>query len=426
MAAVISAVSALQHSFRDLDLAASEANAKPVQKLKLSEEEKKTKIYETAYEPSLQWWTSNEAAYVKPEEDPLPAGFPEKINPASLWDGQVLINEPEKWLYRFDVVDIGLLNAAHAHFAALSLPNNRITQQTFPIPKDSKLYKALAHAKQEIRTGLGFRVLRGLPVDSWNRAKQIAIFAGISTYIGGERIKQGKQNIVHLRDVTNLDVDKRPVIAVKGQTSGNQVFHNDGPAGIVGLITLGVAEKGGLSQLSSVARTYNELASQRRDILREITKDNWITKQFPEGKPLFFSVNGTVVSNYSRRPYFGFYEVDADVPPLPEAKHLALDAIHFTAAKFSLDLNLEKGDLEYFNNHSVFHARDASEDSDKNQRHLIRIWLQNEEQELPEDLAELYARLNAGEVYEWPEEAWSSSDPYTTLGDARETLQARP
>jgi hypothetical protein len=155
------------------------------------------------------------------------------------------------------------------------------------------------------------------------------------------------------------------------------VFHNDGTIGIIGLITLGVAETGGLSQLSSVGRTYNELASTRRDIVRELAKDDWKSKLFPDGmsqhsrplgtrdpnqnadqpgKALLFPVGQQVVSSYSRRPFFGFYEAESDFPPLPTEKHLALDAIHFTAEKFSLDLELQVGDLEYANNLTVFHG----------------------------------------------------------------------
>jgi hypothetical protein len=62
------------------------------------------------------------------------------------------------------------------------------------------------------------------------------------------------------------------------------VFHNDGSAGIIGLITLGVAERGGLSQLSSVARTYNHLAETRRDIVGELAKDDWVNKVYPNGE----------------------------------------------------------------------------------------------------------------------------------------------
>ncbi|WWD19990.1 hypothetical protein CI109_104463 [Kwoniella shandongensis] len=415
-AAVATPVSALVNQFTVLDLYGKPQTAA---KRKFTEEEKRKKIYETAYEPNLEWWTSNQAAYNKPESDPLPAGYPDQVNPSSLWDGHKLINEPEKWLYRFTREDIDLLHKAYDHFVSLKLHNNEIKQATFPIPEGSALRKALAHAAEEIGTGLGFRVLRGLPVDDWDRKKQIAIFAGISSYISDKRIKQGTQNIVHLRDITDLPEDKRPAITVKGQTSGNQVFHNDGSTGIVGLITLNVAETGGLSQLSSVAQTYNELANTRRDILREFAKDDWKNKQYPDGKRLFHAHNGNVISNYSRRPYFSFYEADNDLPPLSEEKHLALDAVHFTAEKFSLDLNLEKGDLEYFNNLTVFHARTSSRDSEKNHRHLIRIWLDHKDVNLPEHLAELYSRQNAGTADDWPLEAWESTDPYTKIGDAK-------
>jgi hypothetical protein len=67
-----------------------------------------------------------------------------------------------------------------------------------------------------------------------------------------------------------------------------------------------------------------------------------------------------VISSYGRRPYFGFYEADTEVPPLAEEKHIALDGLHFTAEKFSLDLDLQKGDLEYFNNFHVYHGESRS------------------------------------------------------------------
>jgi hypothetical protein len=96
-------------------------------------------------------------------------------------------------------VDIRHINAAYDHFVSLNLPNNVIARDTYPISEESELYKALEKARQEINHGLGLRVLRGLPVDSWTRARQLVVFAGISAYIGGRRIKQGKQNVVHLR-----------------------------------------------------------------------------------------------------------------------------------------------------------------------------------------------------------------------------------
>lgn len=318
----------------------------------------------------------------------------------------------EKWLYTFTPADIELIEAAHDHFVGLKVHKNEISRDTFPIPKDSALHAELLNVTEEINHGLGLRVLRGLPVDRWAREKQVIIFAGISSYLGdGERQRQGDKNITHLRDITQLPADIRPAIVVKGQTSGNQVFHTDGAASIVGLITLGVAETGGISQLSSIAAAYNELANNRRDILRTIAQKDWVTRYSPGGRPLVYTLEeGKNVSfAYSRRPFFGFYEADADVPKLAEDKHLALDALHFTAEKFSLDIDLQKGDLEYFNNHTVFHSRTSSEDSDVNQRHLLRIYITNRAQEVPAPLVPVFDKVNDknGPVFDkWPLEAW--------------------
>ncbi|WWC94636.1 hypothetical protein V866_001483 [Kwoniella sp. B9012] len=318
---------------------------KPIHNDVYDAEEKKRRIFDTPYEPNLEWWTTNQAEYVKPSQDPLPEGYPDQVVSNSVWDGKVLINQR-------------------------------------------------------------FRVLRGLPVDSWTRSKQISVFAGISAYVSPRRIASPSgDNITHLRDITNIEADKRPPIVVKGQTNGNQVFHNDGSLGIISLFTLGVAETGGLSQLASVGQTYNEFARDRRDIVRELAKTDWKNKYHPEGRRLIHPVGDKhVISVYSRRPYFGFYGADEDVEPLPQEKHLALDAIHFTAEKFSIDLDLEKGDLEYVNNVTVYHARTASEDSEKNQRHLIRLWLDNEEQALPDNLVDEFRAPREGQ--RWPQEAW--------------------
>ncbi|KAL1408105.1 hypothetical protein Q8F55_004908 [Vanrija albida] len=385
--------------------------AESITKRDLSASEKKSALFDTSYEPSREWWASSQLAYARPEDDPLPEGFPAHVSPSTLWDGKVLVDQPEKWLYTFTSGDIALLDAAYEHFAALKVHKNEISRATFPLPPGSGLYAALREVTREINHGLGFRVLRGLPVDSWPREKQVTVFAGISAYLGdGARQPQGDKNITHLRDITSLPADIRPAIVVKGQTSGNQVFHTDGAASIVGLVTLGVAETGGLSQLSSIAATYNALANTRRDVLRTLAKPDWVTRYSPNGRPLVYTLErGANVSiAYSRRPFFGFYEADAGVPKLPEDKHLALDALHFTAERLSLDIDLQKGDLEFFNNHTVLHSRTASEDSEANARHLLRIYVANRAQEVPAPLVPLFDRVNdsGAAVDKWPLEAW--------------------
>lgn len=56
---------------------------------------------------------------------------------------------------------------------------------------------------------------------------------------------------------------------------------------------------------------------------------------------------------------------EPDHVPLPADKHLALDAVHFTAEEHSLDIDLQPGDLEFFSNLTLFHARTSSTDSEE-------------------------------------------------------------
>jgi len=378
---------------------------------------------DTSYEPSLKLWEADTKAYQKPatlELDPLPEGFPDQTDGPTLWNGKELVNQPEKWLHQFTAEEIADVQQAAAHFDGLKLPYSAITQETFPL---SVLKPTLAKVVEEIHHGLGLRILRGLPVQTWDRHTQIIVFAGISAYIGRRLKQQSTSAIIHLRDLTQFDPKERPRIVLKGQTNANQVFHTDA-GDIVGLITLGRAEKGGLSQLSSIARTYNEFAETRRDILRTLAKPDWISAQHPNGAALFYHLDRRVVAQYARRPFFGFYDDPnrpKGVPPLKHEQHVALDAIHFTAEKFSLDIDLQPGDLEYFNNLQVFHARTESEDSQENTRHLLRVWLRNEEHALNHGPDWDIRWKNLVEPFDekFPLEAWEPIEDKSGLPKAR-------
>ncbi|KAJ3566608.1 hypothetical protein NP233_g6887 [Leucocoprinus birnbaumii] len=54
-----------------------------------------------------------------------------------------------------------------------------------------------------------------------------------------------------------------------------------------------------------------------------------------------------------------------EIPPITEAQAEALDSLHFLAERFSLGWNVQKGDIQYINNLSIFHARDGFRDDEK-------------------------------------------------------------
>lgn len=54
------------------------------------------------------------------------------------------------------------------------------------------------------------------------------------------------------------------------------------------------------------------------------------------------------------------------MPPLSDAQAEALDALHFTAMKHQLKMQLEKGDIQFINNVALVHAREGFRDEPEN------------------------------------------------------------
>lgn len=72
-----------------------------------------------------------------------------------------------------------------------------------------------------------------------------------------------------------------------------------------------------------------------------------------------------VLIQYARRYFTGFLAQprSKDIPPITEAQAEALDALHFLAEEHSAALDFQKGDVQYVNNLSIFHARNGFRDA---------------------------------------------------------------
>lgn len=66
-----------------------------------------------------------------------------------------------------------------------------------------------------------------------------------------------------------------------------------------------------------------------------------------------------LIIQYARRYFTGFLAQprSSNIPPITEAQAEALDALHFLGEKHSVQLDFQKGDIQYVNNLAIFHAR---------------------------------------------------------------------
>lgn len=159
---------------------------------------------------------------------------------------------------------------------ALGLPLGHKSAETFPLPN---VHSKLRRLSDELNSGHGFFVIRGLRVEAHTRENNIAIYAGISSHIAPQRGRQdarfdGKPAdvvLTHIKDLTGSSA-RAGVIGSPAYTADKQVFHTDS-GDIVSLFALETAGEGGASKLASTWRVYNELTTTRPDLVHTLAED---------------------------------------------------------------------------------------------------------------------------------------------------------
>ncbi|CAK3972351.1 Taurine hydroxylase SAT17 [Lecanosticta acicola] len=326
-------------------------------------------------------------------EKSLPDGFPSRLHSDLVWTGED-IAEKYDWTYVLNDAELQEIEAALKHFKSLNKPVSYIDQETFPLPN---LHAALRGISHQVHNGRGFKVLRGLPVDKHNREENVMIYVGVSAHIASIRGRQDHQfegkpaDVIlnHIKDMTKtVEASK---IGAPAYTTDKQVFHTDA-GDLIALFCLETAAEGGQSKLSSSWAVYNELARSRPDLIRTLAEP-WASENFggqgPQYslRPLLHYAPETstaperMIIQYARRTFTGYWGLprSSNIPPITEAQAEALDALHFLAEKNAVSLDFRKGDIQFVNNLSIFHARDAFTDTPEQQRHLIRLWLRDPE-----------------------------------------------
>ncbi|KAL3421230.1 hypothetical protein PVAG01_07675 [Phlyctema vagabunda] len=348
------------------------------------------------YHPDLQNYQqrTERLKKLRTSDERLPEGFPAQLTGPLVWEGQDYKDESQ-WTLVLNESQVEEIHQALLHFKGLNKILGSINPETFPLPK---LHAVLREQAKELHSGRGFFVLRGLQVDRYSREENLIIYAGVSSHVGRIRGRQDskvvdgvKESLVvnHIKDLSQTAVANK--IGAPAYTTDKQVFHTDA-GDIVSLFSLNTAASGGESKLSSSWRVYNELARTRPDLIKTLS-DDWVFDGYgnPEKpytvKPLLFHTPAQgatperVVIQYARRGFTGFLALprSTDIPPITEAQAEALDALHFLADRFNLTLDFQKGDVQYVNNLSIFHARDGFVDAPGRERHLLRLWLRDPE-----------------------------------------------
>ncbi|KAJ7043024.1 hypothetical protein C8F04DRAFT_1286894 [Mycena alexandri] len=297
---------------------------------------------------------------------PLPEGFPPSVDGPGVWEGKDWTDESQ-WVYNLSDEQLQEIDRGLAHFESLDKPLGYITRDTFPLPTLSSELRKLAEV---LYSGRGFFVLREIPIDKYSRRQLAIVYAGLSAHVGSERGRQDGTNAVlsHIKDLRVSHAHEKGGIGNAAYTTDKQVFHTD-IGDLIALLGIQTSAYGGVSRLSSGGRVYNEIAKTRPDLIT-VLKDPWPLDRFGADpayieRPVLYNEDGHIVIQYSRRHFTGYGPQlrSPNIPPISEAQAEALDM----------------GDIQYINSMGLLHARDGFTDEGEKTRHLVRLWLRNDE-----------------------------------------------
>src|SRR5262245_49405798 len=88
-------------------------------------------------------------------------------------------------------------------------------------------------------------------------------------------------------------------------------------------------------------------------------------------------------------PHPGDLKAKKLVPALTSSQQYALAALAESARRTELRIQLQRGDILFFNNWALLHRRDTYKDGAERSRHLVRLWIRNSRLgwAVPDDMA---------------------------------------
>jgi hypothetical protein len=337
--------------------------------------------------------------------EPVPArleALPETIERPSAWIGSELATAPEKWRYVLDGEDIAELESAARRYLASGRDIGDISSASFPLDAFAERLRSL---RSTLLHGVGFELIRGLPIDRYTREFAAAIFCGIGAHLGSARSQNAAGHI--LGHVRNVGADAADVNTRIYQTAERQTFHTDS-ADVVGLLCLRQARSGGDSLLVSAETIYNRMRRDRPDLLALLFDDVATDRrgEVPEGAAPYFVIpvfnwHAGLLTVMYQRQYIDSAQRFPDAPRLTAQYREALDCLDRLANDpgLHLTMRLEPGDMQFVYNHALLHDRTAFDDwpDPAEQRHLLRLWLSIDgDRPLPRCFAQRYGPIEAG------------------------------
>lgn len=285
----------------------------------------------------------------------------------------------EDWLYAFDDTEIAELRAAIAPYDRDDIDLMGLGAADFPLPQ---LAPSLRKVRQELLYGRGFVLFRGLPVEAMGKRATAIAFWAVSRHLSDGVFSQNKRGHV-LGHVTDLG-ESRSNPSQRGPYSREEIpFHVD-CCDIVGLLCLETPVSGGESSIVSSVTLHNEMLKRRPDLVRVAAEPYYRDRrdEVPPGMAPYYSLP---IFNYHQSyfsanvepTYIGSAHRFEECGEMSAVQKEALELSQTLSREMRFDQGFSRGDMQFVNNHVIFHSRRGYVDhaDPDRKRHLLRVWL---------------------------------------------------
>ena len=243
----------------------------------------------------------------------------------------------------------------------------------FPL---AELGRQLREWGNELESGHGFILLRGLPIDGLDDDAIDILYFGLGLHMGVP-VRQNPAGDLIGRVMNVGDLEDRQTRVY--ETNAYLPYHTD-PSDMVGLLCIRAAKSGGVSSLISSGSLYNEMLLRYPEYLSVFYRPMYyphLGGDEPALAPVFSYHQGKMSVRYLRQ----YLELGADTMgrPLSAVEHEAMDVFDkiMHEPEMRIDMMMQPGDLQLVNNYSVMHSRTSFEDHDDAhlRRRKLRLWL---------------------------------------------------
>jgi len=261
--------------------------------------------------------------------------------------------------------------------AALDSAAARLRGRAFPdIGKDDAAHPAIAAAMaavaHQLHRGRGFALIEGPDPARYDLEDYARLFWALGSHLGRGAVQSQFGDHVSR-------VERNPDLPWRGTTTDMELRPHTDFHEIMALASVSLAPEGGVSGSVSSRHVHDVLAAERPDLLEALYEGWYHTApakgEAPSGKVPIFCEREGLVSCFHNRVFFQKPEDAGE--PMHEALMQAIAAMDAIANRpgVAARFMLEAGEMAFWHNFRVMHARTAFRDSEMQKRLLLRLWL---------------------------------------------------